>query len=97
MKTHPVTHSHRFGRASLDSFADLIGTLKKTVSRQLTRQFRSCLPAALVQRAVDEAEAVARETGFPHLFLPELAAEQVRRVHAAIAHDEPELRLHRAA
>lgn len=97
MKAHPAPRSHSIRHASLDSLADLIGTLKKTVSVQLTRQFRSRLPAVLIHRAVDEAEQVAKETGFPHLFLPELAAEQVRRVYASVAHEEPEQALHRAA
>ena len=97
MKTRSSTHPRSVRRASLDSLADLIGTLKKSVSVQLTRQFRSQLPRALIQRAVDEAEALARGTGFPHLFLPELAAEQVRRIHTAVAHDESEAVLHRAA
>jgi hypothetical protein len=87
MKAHPATRSCSIHRASVDSLADLIGTLKKTVAVELARQFRSQLPTALIHRAVDEAEQVARDTGFPHLFLPELAAEQVRRVHAAVVHD----------
>ena len=39
---------------------------------------------ALIRRALDEAEEVAASTGFPHLFFPELAAEQIRRVSAAL-------------
>lgn len=97
MKTRNAPRPRQVRRASLDSLADLIGTLKKSVSVQLTRQFRTQLPAALIQRAVDEAEELARGTGFPHLFLPELAAEQVRRVHAAVVGDDSEVVLHRAA
>jgi hypothetical protein len=51
----------------------------------------------LIRRAVDEAEQIARGTEFPHLFLPELAAEQVRRVHASLAHDATEMGYSRAA
>jgi len=97
MKTRPIQRPRPVRRASLGSLADLVGSLKKTVSVQLTRQFRSQLPTALIRRAVDEAEHMARGTGFPHLFLPELAAEQVRRIQSAVAHDEPEVALHRAA
>src|SRR5438105_10964790 len=97
MKTRTSQRPRTIRRASLGSLADLVGTLKKTVSVQLTRQFRAQLPAALIQRAVDEAELLARGSGFPHLFLPELAAEQVRRIRASVAHDEPELALHHAA
>ncbi len=97
MKTRSIERPRSIRQASLGSLADLVGTLKKTVSVQLRRQFRSQLPAALIQRAVDEAEHLAHSTGFPHLFLPELAAEQVRRMRACVAHDEPALALHRAA
>lgn len=97
MKAHPATRSRTLRNASIDSLADLIGTLKKSVSVSLTREFRSQMPAVLIHRAVEEAEQVARETGFPHLFLPELAAEQVRRIHAALTHEDSEPALHRAA
>jgi hypothetical protein len=97
MKTRNAPRPRSVHRASLDSLADLIGTLKKSVSVKLTREFRSRLPAALVQRAVDEAEELARGSGFPHLFLPELAAEQVRRIHAAVHRDDSDIVLHRAA
>jgi len=97
MKTRNAPRPHSVRRASLNSLADLIGTLKKSVSVQLTREFRTKLPTALIKRAVDEAEDLARDTGFPHLFLPELAAEQVRRVHAAVHSDDAEVVLHRAA
>jgi hypothetical protein len=78
----------QFRLGSVTSLADLVGGVKKTVNARLARQFRAQLPAALVRRAVDEAEQIARETEFPHLFLPELAAEQVRRIHASLARDE---------
>jgi hypothetical protein len=97
MKTRPIQRPRPVRRASIGSLADLVGTLKKTVSVQLTRQFRSEIPTVLIRRAVDEAEHLAQGTGFPHLFLPELAAEQVRRVRVAVVHEEPELTLHRAA
>jgi len=97
MKTPTAPRPRSIRRASLDSLVDLIGDLKKTVSVQLSREFRAQLPAALIRRAVDEAEQLAQGSGFPHLFLPELAAEQVRRIHSAVTHEEPDLALHRAA
>ena len=87
----------RLRLGSVTSLADLVGGLKRSVNARLTQQFRAQLPAALIRRAVDEAELLARSTDFPHLFLPELAAEQARRVHASIAHDEPETAFYRAA
>ena len=80
------TASFRLG--SVNSLADLVGGLKKTVNARLTREFRKQVPTALIHRAVDEAEQIARSTDFPHLFLPELAAEQVRRIHACLTHDD---------
>jgi hypothetical protein len=87
----------QFRLGSVTSLVDLVGGLKKTVNARLTRQFRPQLPAVLIRRAVDEAEQIARGTEFPHLFLPELAAEQVRRVHASLAHDATEMGYSRAA
>ena len=97
MKTRPIQRPRPVRRASIGSLADLVGNLKKTVSVQLTRQFRSEIPTVLIRRAVDEAEHLAVSSGFPHLFLPELAAEQVRRVRAAVSHDHSEVVWHRAA
>jgi hypothetical protein len=92
MKTHRSIHTRPSRLGSVSSLADLVGPLKKSLGAQLTRQFRAQLPAALVRRAIDEAERVALDTGFPHLFLPELATEQVRRIHASAATDQPALR-----
>ncbi len=97
MKIHRHQRSHPARIATVHSLADLTGDLKKNVNSRLTRQYRTSLPAVLIRRAVDEAEHLARETGFTHLFLPELAAEQVRRIHAVIAHDEQEASLSSAA
>ena len=61
--------------------------LKMSIRRQLTTEFQGLIPVALIRRAVDEAEQVALETGFPHLFFPELAKEQVRRLSFALHGD----------
>lgn len=97
MKTRITARPGSIRQTSLNSLADLMGELKKTLRGQLARQFRAELPAVLVARAIDEAEQVAEGSGFPHLFLPELAAEQVRRIHAVVTCDEPVPRLHQAA
>jgi hypothetical protein len=97
MKTRSTTRPGSLRQTSLNSLADLMGELKKTLKGQLARQFRAELPAVLVARAIDEAEQVAEGSGFPHLFLPELAAEQVRRIRAVVTRDEPAPRLHQAA
>ena len=54
--------------------------LKRVIRARLVHQFDAHLPEALIRRAIDEAEHRAVETGFPQLFLPELAAEQVRQM-----------------
>jgi hypothetical protein len=61
--------------------------LKARVSTRLRGEWRGALPEALIYRAIDEAESVARTTAFPHLFFPELAAEKVRAVHLAVTAD----------
>ena len=65
----------------------IVGTLKRTVTARLTREFGEQMPSPLFRRALDDAESVARSTGFPNLFFPALAEETVRLVSAAIAPD----------
>ncbi len=73
---------------SVDSLADLVGDLKKSISQRLTREFRQCVPVVVIRRAIDDAAEVARSTDFPHLFFPALAEEKVRLVSAALC-EEP--------
>jgi hypothetical protein len=39
----------------------------------------------LIKLAIDEAEMLAWQTGFPELFFPELAGEKARKVAASLA------------
>ncbi|HEX5175746.1 MAG TPA: hypothetical protein VFV83_01890 [Chthoniobacteraceae bacterium] len=50
------------------------------LSRQLRAKYSACVPGSLFKRALDDAHALAHESGFPLLFLPELAEEKVRLV-----------------
>jgi hypothetical protein len=59
--------------------------LRMNLRRRFACEFEGAIPPALIRRALDEAEEVALQTGFPHLFFPELASEQVRRVSAAVS------------
>jgi hypothetical protein len=61
--------------------------LKSRVASRLGGEWRRLVPEALIRRAVDEAEAVARTTEYPQLFFPELAEEKLRAVHRAITAD----------
>ena len=69
--------------SSLNELESLVGSLKRTLNRRLVARYAPALPAAIVRRAVDDAEELARSTGFPHLFLPALAEEKVRGVSDA--------------
>jgi len=51
-------------------------TLKRNLVWTLSEEF-SDVPMRLVRRAVDEADALAALTSFPHLVLPTLAQEKV--------------------
>src|SRR6185436_14526669 len=56
---------------------DAVRQLKDSVIGALAREYAGTLQAELVQRAVNEADALAATTGFPALFLPTLAEEKV--------------------
>jgi hypothetical protein len=60
-------------------------SMKKALRHRLTEEFEKSLPTALIRRALDEAEQLSASTGFPQLFFPALAEEQVRRI-AVFAH-----------
>lgn len=83
---HPCRPSHSTAAAQPSCIQ--YRQLKMSVRRKLADLFQDSLPVALVRRAVDEAELVALSTDFPHLFLPELAREQVERISASLS-DRP--------
>jgi hypothetical protein len=100
MKTRSIRRqAHALHPASLESLADLIGDLKKSVSQRLAREFRDCVPLVVMHRAIDDAAEVASSTEFPHLFFPALAEEKVRLVSAALCeeHAHADDLLHSAA
>ena len=55
-----------------------------TARQALLQAYANQLPrrGQLLHLALNEAEALAWQTDFPHLFFPELAEEKVRRVAA---------------
>jgi AraC-like DNA-binding protein len=71
-----------------------LNAMKKSLRRRLVAEFETMLPAALIRRALDEAEQIAHETGFPHLVFPVLAEEQVRRVSYVATHEDASARSH---
>ena len=66
-----------------------LSKVKKSLVRRFADEFSGRLPLALIRRAVEEADALARATGYPHLVLPVLAEETVRRVSDATYAEEP--------
>ena len=65
-----------------------LAQLQERLTDRLASKWGGTVPRVLVRRSVREAAEVASSTGFPELFLPELAAEQVRRVASALAPEE---------
>jgi len=77
MKTRSTARSTaRLHPASVDSLADLVGGLKKSISQRLTREFRQCVPVVVIRRAIDDAAEVARSTDFPNLFFRHLPGKK---------------------
>ncbi len=60
------------------------------VKSELTQQFQSLLdvPDPWLQQTVNEAEALAWQTGFPHLLFPVLAEEKVRKLGRWYSHQQ---------
>lgn len=81
--------SHRL-RKTCGSHSESISTgqrfhqMKMSLRRRLASDYDHEVPLPLIRRAMDEAERMALASGFPHLFFPELASEQVRRVATAL-------------
>jgi len=66
-----------------------LSKVKKSLVRRFADEFSGRLPLALIRRAVEEADVLARATGYPHLVLPVLAEETVRRVSDTTYAEEP--------
>jgi len=88
------------GPFPVSSLEGLIHGLKRSLAGQLAARYAECLPTVLVERALDDAEELARTTGLPHLFLPVIAEEKLERVSRAVCPKTPQdsaARLRRAA
>ena len=57
-----------------------IAGVKEAIFAEYSRAFSA--PERLVRLALNEAEAAAWQTNYPHLFFPNLATEKVRAVAA---------------
>ena len=67
-------------RKSSGAFHDAIATARRVVLQDNATAFPQ--RGHLLRLALNEAEALAWQTDFPHLFFPQLAAEKVRTVAA---------------
>ena len=65
----------------VQSCKQLLGGIEQTKNR-IANEFHETLEAnsQLVQLALNEAEALAWQTAYPHLLFPELAVEKVQAV-----------------
>ena len=79
--------THTFADACLTSCRKVVERLGQA-KEAILREFRTSLPGheQLVRLAVNEAEALAWETEFPHLVFPALAMEKAQSVAAWHAH-----------
>ncbi|HEY5893985.1 MAG TPA: hypothetical protein VIT91_12210 [Chthoniobacterales bacterium] len=59
------------------AIADLKGRLQERYERVFPER------SVLIHKAIEEAEALAWRTSFPHLFLPELAEDRIARLALA--------------
>jgi len=73
-------------RASCRKIRAQIAGVKEAIFAESTRAFPA--PERLVRLALNEAEAAAWQTKYPHLFFPTLAVEKVRAVAAWNARQE---------
>lgn len=83
---HQTSNSRRIANACLSSCRKLLAQTHR-IKEAILNQFHGSLGEhdRLLRLALNEAEALARQTGFPHLLFPTLAmekAESVRRWHA---------------
>jgi hypothetical protein len=74
-------HTNHRIRTALKTAASRVSCQINTVKSAVFSQFQSALGANehLLRLELIEAEALARQTGFPHLMFPELAIEKARK------------------
>lgn len=51
---------------------------EEQLAEKLAAEVEASLPRQLIQQVVNEAEALAWATRYPHLFLPDLAEEKLQ-------------------
>ena len=81
------TNVNRISAACVNSCKKIMAQLK-TVKQSIAREFSDTVAAHnhLLELALNEAEALAVQTSYPHLFFPVLAEEKARAVRTWTAH-----------
>jgi hypothetical protein len=89
MKTENKTTVNRFADKCIASCQKLLAQIKKTKD-SIRAEFRGTVKAheQLLQLALNEAEALAWQTPYPHLFFPTLALEKAQAVASWEAHQQ---------
>ena len=79
--------ANRFSTACVNSCRKIMAQLS-AVKQSIAREFSDTVAAHnhLLELALNEAEALADETSYPHLFFPVLAEEKARAVRTWTAH-----------
>jgi hypothetical protein len=78
LKLNTPTAAGRVGRERRRALQARVADSRKAISREFRETFLE--NRQLARLALNEAEAIAWQTGLPHLFFPELAEEKVREV-----------------
>jgi len=77
--TKSQSTSRRIATACLASCRKLLAQMED-IRQTILLEFREATDPRLLQLALNEAEALARQTPYPHLFFPELALEKAQSV-----------------
>ena len=100
MKTNTETNriqSNGFAKTCIDSCHWLLnemGAVRRSIAREFRQTFQ--LPEHMLRLALNEAEALAWDSGVPQLVFPDLANEKAQALVTWQRHQE-EIRMHRAA
>ena len=88
IETHPSAYE-TFATACLTSCQKMMAQMdkaRKAIIAEFKTRFEA--PEQLLRLAMNEAEALAWQTGFPHLVFPVLAAEKAQAVAAWGVHQQ---------
>ena len=87
MNANTSSKTNRFSTACINSCKKIMAQLG-AVKESIAREFSDSMTAHnhLLNLALNEAEALAAQTSYPHLFFPVLAEEKARAVRSWTTH-----------